>query len=172
MADATMVVPVSRRDTNRLGQSRGLKSTATCEDETMRPNSERLRPVETRYNWVAEGNRVSARAGGEQSEAKDQPQTKVISIRPGIGTSQRRKHICGRPGVCGEVGGASLHLSPKTPRLVGTEERCRVVGVRMVRRLHGLSQETCRVFGSATGVRGLIVPLKRVTTLEGRRPGR
>ena len=164
---------------HRLGQVRLRRLSkaardggAPCVDEPMKPNSESPVPVEARYNMVAEGNCVPVRVRGEQSEAKDQPQTKVNSIRPGIVTSQRSKHICGKPAVCGEVRGASLILSPDIPRKTGTEERYRVVGVRMVRRLHGLSQETCRVFGSATGVRGLIVPLKRVTTLEGRRPGR
>ena len=149
-----------------------LQPATPCVDEPMKPNSESPVPVEARYNMVAEGNCVPARVRGEQSEAKDQPQTKVNSIRPGIVTSQRSKHICGKPGVCGEVRGASLILSPDIPRRTGTEERCRVVGVRMVRRLHGLNQETCRVLGSATGVRGLIVALKRVTTVEQRRPGR
>lgn len=145
---------------------------APCVDEPMKPNSESPVPVEARYNLVAEGNCVPARVRGEQSEAKDQPQTRVNSIRPGIVTSQRSKHICGKPGVCGEVRGASLILSPDIPRNTGTVERCRVVGVRMVRRLHGLNQETCRVPGSTAGVRGLIVPMKRLTTAEERRPGR
>ena len=138
----------------------------------MRPTSERLRPVEARYDWVAEGNCVSARAGGEQPEAKDQPQTKVNSIRPGIVTSQLGKHICGKPGVCGEVGGASLLLSSEIPRLTGTEEQCRVVGVRMVRRPHELSQESRARRGKSAAVRALIVALKRVTTVEQRRVGK
>ena len=144
----------------------------TCVDEPMKPNSESPVPVEARYNCVAEGNCVPARVRGEQSEAKDQPQTKVNSIRPGIVTSRRGEHICGKPGVCGEVRGASLILSPEIPRRTGTEERCRVPGVRMVRRLRGLNQETCRVSGNMAGVRGLIVPMKRLTTVEERRPGR
>ena len=144
----------------------------TCVDEPMKPNSESPVPVEARYNCVAEGNCVPARVRGEQSEAKDQPQTKVNLIRPGIVTSRRGEHICGKPGVCGEVRGASLILSPEIPRRTGTEERCRVPGVRMVRRLRGLNQETCRVSGNMAGVRGLIVPMKRLTTVEERRPGR
>ena len=139
----------------------------------MKPNSESPVPVEARYNWVAKGNCVPARGRGEQSEAKDQPQTKVNSIRPGMVTSQRSKHICGRPGVCGEVRGASLILSPDIPRYYpGTEERCRVVGVRMVRRLHRLSRETCRAKERVAGVRTPIKAMKRVTTVEQRRVGR
>ena len=111
---------------------------------------------------------MPARVRGEQSEAKDQPQTRVNSIRPGIVTSQRSQHICGLPGVCGEVRGASLILSPDIPRRTGTEERCRVVGVRMVRRLHGLSQESCGLAERAAAVRALIVAVKRVTTVERR----
>ena len=143
-----------------------------CVDEPMKPNSESPVPVEARYDWVAEGNCVPARVRGEQSEAKDQPQTKVNSIRPGIVTSRRRKHICGLPGVCGEVRGTSPILSPDIPRYTGTEERCRVVGVRMVRRLHGLSRETCRAKERVAGVRTLIRAMKRVTTVERRRAGR
>ena len=134
----------------------------------MKPNSESLKPVEARYDWVAEGNCVPARVRGEQSEAKDQPQTKVNSIRPGIVTSQRSKHICGEPGVCGEVRGASLILSPDIPRNTGTEERYRVVGVRMVGRLHGLNQESSRLAERTRAVRVLIVAWKRVTTVERR----
>ena len=144
----------------------------TCVDEPMKPNSESPVPVEARYNCVAEGNCVPARVRGEQSEAKDQPQTKVNLIRPGIVTSRRGEHICGKPGVCGEVRGASLILSPDIPRRTGTEERCRVIGVRMVRRLHGLSQEICRESGNTAEVRALIVAAKRVTTVERRGGGR
>ena len=148
------------------------KHVPTCVDEPMKPNSESPVPVEARYNWVAEGNCVPARVRGEQSEAKDQPQTKVNSIRPGIVTSRRRKHICGLPGVCGEVRGASPILSPDIPRNTGTEERCRVAGVGMVGRLQGLSQESRCVSGNTAAVRALIVAMKRVTTVEQRRAGR
>ncbi len=138
----------------------------------MKPSSESLGPVEARYDWVAEGNCVPARVRGEQSEAKDQPQTRVNSIRPGIVTSQRSKHICGHPGVCGEVRGVSLILSPDIPRYTGTEERCRVVGVRMVRRPHGLNQESRALRGRSAAVRALIVARKRVTTVERRDAGK
>lgn len=143
-----------------------------CVDEPMKPSSESLTPVETRYDWVAEGNCVPERVRGEQSEAKDQPQRKLNSIRPGIVTSPLGRHIGVRAWVCGEVRGASLILSPDTPRITGTEERCRVVGVRMVRRLHGLNQESRLPGGEGAAVRALIVARKRETTVEQRRAGR
>ena len=145
---------------------------ATCVDEPMKPNSESLIPVAARYDWVAEGNSVTERARWEQLEAKDQPQTKVNSIRPGIVTSRRSNYICGKPRVCGEVCGAGHILSPDTPRLTGTEERCRVPGVRMVGRLHGLNQESRSLRGRGAAVRALIVAAKRPTTVERRRVGR
>lgn len=148
------------------------EGSSQCVDEPMKPSSESLTPVETRYDWVAEGNCVPERVRGEQSEAKDQPQRKLNSIRPGIVTSPLGRHIGVRAWVCGEVRGASLILSPDTPRITGTEERCRVVGVRMVRRLHGLNQESRLPGGEGAAVRALIVARKRVTTVEQRRAGR
>jgi hypothetical protein len=55
---------------------------ATCADETMKPTGESPSLKELRYSQVAKGNCVPARAGGEQSEAKDRPRTQVNSIRP------------------------------------------------------------------------------------------
>jgi hypothetical protein len=138
----------------------------------MRPSSERLRPVEARYDWVAKGNCVSVRTGGEQSEAKDQPQTKVNSIRPVNGTSQQHKHICGEPGVCGEVGDASLPLSSENPRQSGTEERSWVVGVRMVRRPHGRSHESCALEGRSDSSQSPHSSCEAGNAVEQRRVGR
>jgi len=156
----------------RGGANQCAIPTPMCDDKPMKPNSESPVPVAARYDCVAEGNCVSARMRGEQSEVKDQPQTKVNPIRPGIVTSQRGQHICGKPGVCGEVRGASPILSPDIPRYPGTEERCRVPGVGMVRRLHGLSHESRLATGSPAAVRALIVATKRVTTVERRGAGR
>ena len=113
----------------------------------MKPTSESLSLEAARYLKVAEGYCVSARAGGEQSEAKDQPQTKVNPIRPDRMTSRRRGGI----GVAakveavarvpGEVRGASSAVSHDIPRLEWTDGCGGVCGVGMVGRLHGLSQE-------------------------------
>jgi hypothetical protein len=138
----------------------------------MKPSSESLTPVETRYDWVAEGNCVPERVRGEQSEAKDPPQRKLNSIRPGDVTSQLGNPICGQPWVGGEVWGTVPTYGPDTPRIPGTVGHDRVVGVRRDRRLHGLSQESRSPGGVGAAVRALIVARRRVTTVERRRAGR
>jgi len=112
-----------------------------CADALMKPTSESLSLEATRYLKVAEGYCVSARAGGEQSEAKDQPQTRVNPIRPCSMTSRRTGGICARVWVPGEVRGASPAVSHNITRSVWTAGCCGVCGVGMVRRFHKLSQD-------------------------------
>ena len=94
-----------------------------CADETMKPTSESLSAQEARNLSVAEGYCVSARAGGEQSEAKDQSQTKVNLIRPEQLASSRTGGICeGKPsGVPCEARGASHAIRRDTTRLMQTD---------------------------------------------------
>src|SRR3984885_12845819 len=69
-----------------------------CADETMKPTSESLSPVETRYDCVAEAYCVAVMRGGELAEAKDRSQTKVNPIRPEQRASRRGSRICrGKP---------------------------------------------------------------------------
>jgi hypothetical protein len=113
-----------------------------CADALMKQTSESLSLEATRYLKVAEGYCVSARAGGEQSEAKDQPQTKVNPIRPCSMTSRRRRGICAgasaSAGVPGEVRGANPAVSHEITRSAWTDGCCGVTGVGMVRMFHKL----------------------------------
>ena len=115
----------------------------------MKPTSESLSAQETRNLSVAEGNCVSARAGGEQSEAKDQPQTKVNSFRPCRLASKLGKGICGGkpPGVSSEACGASHTVSRDITRSMRTDRGGGVFGVGMERRLHGVSQDCSALWG-------------------------
>ena len=63
---------------------------APCVDETMKPTSESLSPSGTWNRRVAECYCGAAMCRGELHKAKDQPQTKVNSIRPGRLASRRR----------------------------------------------------------------------------------
>lgn len=121
--------------------------TPMCADETMKPTSESLSSEEMRYFRVVEGNCATARSGGEQSETKDQPQTQVNLIRPGSMTSLRRKSIGVKAWVSDEVWVMRLTGSPYIPHQEGTVRCCQVLEVRMVGRLHGLSQENCTLLG-------------------------
>ena len=112
-----------------------------CADALMKPTSESLSLEATRYLKVAEGYCVSARAGGEQPEAKGQPQTQVNPIRPESMTSRRRGGIGARARVPGEVRGASPAVSHDIPRSEWTDGCAGVCGVGMVRRFHKLSQD-------------------------------
>ena len=116
-----------------------------CADALMKQTSESLSLEATRYLKVAEGYCVSARAGGEQSEAKDQPQTKVNPIRPCSMTSRRTGGICAGAtapaGVPGEVRGASPAVSHDITRSAWTDGCCGVCGVGMVRMFHKSNQD-------------------------------
>ena len=116
-----------------------------CADALMKQTSESLSLEATRYLKVAEGYCVSARAGGEQPEAKDQPQTRVNPIRPCSMTSQRTGGICGGvtapAGVSGEVRGASPAVSHEITRSAWTDGSCGVCGVGMVRMFHKSNQD-------------------------------
>ena len=115
-----------------------------CVYESMKPTSESPGVQAARYLSVAEGNCRSARACGEQSEANDQPQSPrgLNLIRPGKLTSRRTGGICASAGVPDEVLGAS-HDASHHPRLAWYRVECRVFGVGMARRLHGLSKDPC-----------------------------
>ena len=134
---------------NRAASGRFWKAAegcrSPCADALMKPTSESLSLEETRYLKVAEGYCVSARAGGEQPEAKDQPQTRVNPIRPDSMTSRRTGGIGGGAKtpvrVPGEVRGASPAVSHNITRSVWTDGCCGVCGVGMVRRFHKLSQD-------------------------------
>jgi hypothetical protein len=116
-----------------------------CADALMKQTSESLSLEATRYLKVAEGYCVSARAGGEQPEAKDQPQTRVNPIRPCSMTSRRTGGICAgataSAGVPGEVRGASPAVSHDITRSAWTDGCCGVCGVGMVRMFHKSNQD-------------------------------
>jgi hypothetical protein len=122
-----------------------IAHSSPCADALMKQTSESLSLEATRYLKVAEGYCVSARAGGEQSEAKDQPQTKVNPIRPCSMTSRRTGGICAGAtapaGVPGEVRGASPAVSHDITRSAWTDGCCGVCGVGMVRMFHKSNQD-------------------------------
>jgi len=109
----------------------------TCVCEAMMTTGESPSPGAACSARESEGYCVAARRGGELPEGKDPSQTimsmKVNSIRPARWTSLRRK---------GEVGAARRPSSPHIPRYRGTGRGGRVVGVRRVRRHHGINKET------------------------------
>ena len=122
-----------------------MAHSSPCADALMKQTSESLSLEATRYLKVAEGYCVSARAGGEQSEAKDQPQTRVNPIRPCSMTSRRTGGICAGvtapAGVPGEVRGASPAVSHDITRSAWTDGCCGVCGVGMVRMFHKSNQD-------------------------------
>jgi hypothetical protein len=122
-----------------------MAHSSPCADALMKQTSESLSLEATRYLKVAEGYCVSARAGGEQPEAKDQPQTKVNPIRPCSMTSRRTGGICvgvtAPAGVPGEVRGASPAVSHDITRSAWTDGCCGVCGVGMVRMFHKSNQD-------------------------------
>jgi hypothetical protein len=129
----------------RGGASQCSIPTPMCADALMKQTSESLSLEATRYLKVAEGYCVSARAGGEQPEAKDQPQTRVNPIRPCSMTSRRTGGICvgatAPAGVPGEVRGASPAVSHDITRSAWTDGCCGVCGVGMVRMFHKSNQD-------------------------------
>ena len=122
-----------------------MAHSSPCADALMKQTSESLSLEATRYLKVAEGYCVSARAGGEQPEAKDQPQTRVNPIRPCSMTSRRTGGICAGvtapAGVPGEVRGASPAVSHDITRSAWTDGCCGVCGVGMVRMFHKSNQD-------------------------------
>jgi hypothetical protein len=110
-----------------------------CADETMKPTSESLSPSGTWNRRVAECYCGAAMCRGELREAKDQPQTKVNSIRPGRLASRRRGGMRPRGWVPCEACGLGHTRSSDIARHLLTGGDVRVGGVRMVRRLHGPS---------------------------------
>ena len=134
----------ARRRTPCAGRA-VMAHSSPCADALMKQTSESLSLEATRYLKVAEGYCVSARAGGEQPEAKDQPQTRVNPIRPCSMTSRRTGGICGGvtapAGVPGEVRGASPAVSHDITRSAWTDGCCGVCGVGMVRMFHKSNQD-------------------------------
>ena len=105
----------------------------------MKPTSESLSPSGTWNRRVAECYCGAAMCRGELREAKDQPQTKVNSIRPGRLASRRRGGMRPRGWVPCEACGLGHTRSSDIARHLLTGGDVRVGGVRMVRRLHGPS---------------------------------
>lgn len=124
--------PFSRAPPGARGARR---PTCVCED--MMTTGESPSPGAACEAREPEGYCVAARRGGELPQGKGPSQTimpmKVNSIRPARRTSLRRK---------GEVCAAGRTSSPQPPRYRGTGRGGRVVGVRRVRRHHGISKET------------------------------
>ena len=145
---------------------------APCADETMKPTRESLSPSGTWNRRVAECYCGAARCRGELREAKDQPQTKVNSIRPGHLASRRRGGMRPRGWVPCEACGHGHTRSSDIARHMLTGGDVRVGGVRMVRRLHGLNQDPCGEPEPAAGGRTLMVAMKRPITVERRGVGR
>jgi hypothetical protein len=71
-----------------------------------------------------------------------------------------------------EACGSGHTSSSDTTRHLLSGGDVRVSGVRMVRRLHGLSQDPCGGQEPAAGGRALIVAMKRLITVEQRGVGR
>jgi len=124
---------------------------APCVDETMKPTSESLSPSGTWNRRVAKCYCGAAMRRGELHEAKDQPQTKVNSIRPGRLASRRRGGMRPRGWVPCEACGYGHTTSSDIARYMLTGGDVRVSGVRMVRRLHGLNQDPCGAQEPAAG---------------------
>ena len=143
-----------------------------CADETMKPTSESLSPSGTWNRRVAKCYCGAAMCRGELREAKDQPQTKVNSIRPGRLASRRIGGMRPRGWVPCEACGHGHTPSSDIARHMLTGGDVRVGGVRMVRRLHGLSQDPCGEQEPAAGGRTLMVAMKRLITVERRGVGR
>lgn len=153
--------------------SRQMDDGAPCVDETMKPTSESLSPSETWNRRVAECYCGAAMRRGELHKAKDQPQTKVNLIRPGHLASRRRGGMRPRGWVPCEARDHCDHTSSSDiTRYMLTGGNVRVIGVRMVRRLHGLNQDPCGAQEPAAGGRALIVATKRPITVERRGIGR
>jgi len=139
-------------------------------DETMNPTSENLSPSLTRKRQVAEEYCVAAMRGGEFSEAKERPQTKVNSFRPMQRASWRTNSICRRR-LRGVLAKPGLKPNRQTAHPVSRLD-CRLCGGVWsgdVRGSHGLSQDRCRGAETTADDRALIVAKKRVTTVERRR---
>jgi len=121
---------------------------------------------------VVECNCAAAKPGGEKYETKDQPQKSqdLNTLRPGKLTSRRRGEIGARAWVSDEVLGMSLAASRYSKH---SSERtcggCRVCGVGMIGRLHGLSMDSCPARDARAASRALIVVMNRVMIVERRR---
>ena len=121
---------------------------------------------------VVECNCAAAKSRGEKCETKVQPQKSkdLNTLRPGKLTSRRTGEIGAKAWVSDEVLGESLAASRYSEHQIErTCGGCRVCGVGMFRRLHGLSMDSCLAEDAEAASRALIVAMKRVTIVEPRR---
>ena len=138
----------------------------------MKPTSESLSLRGRCSSKVVECNCTAAKSCGEKHETKDQPQKSkdLNTLRPGILTSRRTGEIGASARVSDEVLGkshaASCYSKHLSKRTCGG---CRVCGVGMIGRLHGLSMDSCRAKDAQAASRALIVAAKRVMIVERRR---
>jgi hypothetical protein len=140
--------------------------------ENMKPTSESLSLRGRCSSMVVECNCTAVKSCGEKHETKDQPQKSkdLNTLRPGILTSRRRGEIGARAWVLDEVLGMSLAASRYSKHSIKrTCGGCRVCGVGMIGRLHGLSMDSCRAKDAQAASRALIVAAKRVMIVERRR---
>lgn len=157
-----------------ISSARRTRFAAPCVDETMKPTSESLSPSVTWNRRVAECYCGAVMRRGELHKASDQPQmqTSVNSIRPGHLASRRRGGMRPRGWVPCEACGSGHTPSGDTARSMPTGGDVRVSGVRMVGRLHGLSQDPCGAQEPVAGGRALTVAMKRLIPVEREGVGR
>ena len=139
--------------------------------EPMKPTSESLSLRGRCSLKVVECNCTAAKPCGEKYETKDQPQKSqdLNTLRPGILTSRRKGEIGAGAWVSDEVLGMSLaascYIKHSAEQTCGG---CRVCGVGMIGRLHGLSMDSCHARDASAASRALIVAVNRVMTGERR----
>ena len=130
----------------------------------MKPTSESLSHQGRHSLMVAECNCMTARECGEQHEATDQPQKlkDLNTIRPGKLTSRPRGEIGAKARVSDEVLGEKPCSRPlqQVSKRAG-QRGCRVFGVGMVGRLHGLSKDTRHATDAMAGDRALVAVVSR-----------
>jgi hypothetical protein len=133
-------------------------SRTLCAYENMKPTSESLSLRGRCSSMVVECNCTAVKSCGEKHETKDQPQKSkdLNTLRPGILTSRRRGEIGARAWVSDEVLGMSLAASRYSKHSIKrTCGGCRVCGVGMIGRLHGLSMDSCHAKDAQAASRAL-----------------
>ena len=152
------------------------KAAAGCRSpfayENMKPTSESLSLRGRCSSMVVECNCAAVKSCGEKYETKDQPQKSkdLNTLRPGKLTSRRTGEIGARAWVSDEVLGVSLAASRYSKHSIKrTCGGCRVCGVGMIGRLHGISMDSCCAKDAWAASRALIVAGKRVMIVERRR---
>ena len=126
------------------------KAAAGCSSpfayENMKPTSESLSLRGRCSSMVVECNCAAVKSSGEKYETKDQPQKSkdLNTLRPGKLTSRRTGEIGARAWVSDEVLGVSLAASRYSKHTIKrTCGGCRVCGVGMIGRVHGISMDSC-----------------------------